>query len=163
MHARQQLAQQGETLGLDLWANNGKAGDIATRPGEARDETAANRIGGGTNDDGDGGRGVLGRQHGVRANRHDDLHLEPNELLRQGDEELGSFGVASFNEQIPALHPAECAQKRGYLLGLGRSLRQTVPELADTADGCPGLRARGKRRSNHACRHSADERSPIQH
>ncbi len=113
MQARQQLVQQGESLGLDLWANIGKAGDIAARPGEARDETAADRIGGGTNDDGDGGRGVLGRQYGVRAPRDDDLHLEPNELLRQGAEELGSFGVASFNEQIPDLHPAECAQRRG--------------------------------------------------
>ena len=134
MQARQQLAQQGELLGLDLWAKTGKAGDIAARPGEARDETAADRILGGTNDDGDGGRGVLGRQYGVRAKRDDDLHLEPNELLRHGAEELGSFGVASFNEQIPALHPAECAQRRGELLGLRRSLRQTGPELADTAD-----------------------------
>ena len=33
-------------------------------------------------------------------------HLE---LLRHGAEELGSFGVASFNEQIPELHPAECS------------------------------------------------------
>jgi hypothetical protein len=92
LHARQQLAQQGETLSVDLRASKGKAGDIAAGPRQARDETAADRIAGGTNDDGDGGRGVLGRQHGVRANRHDDLHLEPNELLCQGSEELGSFG-----------------------------------------------------------------------
>ena len=70
MQARQRLAQHGELLGLNLWAKTGKAGDIAVRPGEARDETAADRIVGGSNDDGDGGRGVPCCHYSGAAHEH---------------------------------------------------------------------------------------------
>ena len=58
--------------------------------------------------------------------RHDDLHLEPNELLREGSEELGSaVGVASLDEQILALCPTKFAQRSVCLLEHGRSRSRT--------------------------------------
>jgi hypothetical protein len=113
LRGRQQLAQQRETLGVELRGNNGIAGDIAARPGQACDETGADRVASGPNNDRYGGCRVLRRKCGVRAISRDEFHLEPNELLREGSEELGfAVCVASFDEQILALHPAEFAQMR---------------------------------------------------
>src|SRR4029453_16042961 len=126
LQARQQLTQQRETLGVNLWANKGKACDITAGAGEARDETGADRVASGPKKDWYRGRGILGRLRGGRAPRHDDFHVEPNELLREGAEELGSaVGVASFDEQIPAHHPAESAQRRVFHLEVGRSWQRT--------------------------------------
>jgi hypothetical protein len=69
-------------IGVKLWANNGKACDIAARPGQASDDTGADEVASGVNDDRYRGSSVLRRNGCVHTVGSDEFHLEPNELLR---------------------------------------------------------------------------------
>jgi hypothetical protein len=55
-------------------ADAGHAGDIAARPGEARDESCRHRVEGGHEHDRDLARGISRRQHRRRSRSEENVH-----------------------------------------------------------------------------------------
>src|SRR5262249_7650429 len=79
----QQLAQEFQPLCCQLGRENTDAGEVATRPGEARNKTNADRVITGYEDDWDCRRCRLGREYGRGSDRNDHGTLAANETSRK--------------------------------------------------------------------------------
>src|SRR5262252_5962255 len=76
------LLENLQPLGTDVWAKDAVAGDISSRSGEAWHEPGAHGIADRDHDDGNGGGGLLGRQACGRAEGRNDVHRATNERPR---------------------------------------------------------------------------------
>src|SRR5262245_27061392 len=79
----QQLAQEFQPLCCQLGRENTDAGEVAARPGEARNKTNADRVITGYEDDWDCRRCRLGCEYGRGSDRNDHGNLAANEISRQ--------------------------------------------------------------------------------
>src|SRR5262245_36670546 len=79
----QQLAQEFQPLCCQLGRENTDAGEVATRPGEARNKTNADRVITGYEDDWDCRRCRLGCEYGRCTDRSDHGNLSANQIGRQ--------------------------------------------------------------------------------
>src|SRR5262245_38484564 len=87
------------------------AGELTARSREARDETAADRIGNNPENDGDGARLLQQRRSGGCL-RKNEIGLQSDELLRESMHRLrvGRVRPASVGPQITAVRPAQFPQ-----------------------------------------------------
>ena len=94
----------------EFGAHDGQSGDVATGPGEAGDEAAPHRIAHAYHHNGDRRGRVLGGQSRWRPLRHDDIHLETDQLGREGREPLVlPFRRALLHDEVLAFDIAERA------------------------------------------------------
>src|SRR2546427_13256308 len=89
----------------------GDARDRSTRPRETLDVTGRDGITGGRHHDRDGAGGTPARRDGRVTTRHDDIHLELDELSGQLVESAAAaLGVTVLDEDGGSGRPAELAQ-----------------------------------------------------
>ena len=89
-------------------SNDGQSSDVAPRPGEAGDEAAPQRIGRAPHHNGDRRRRVLGGQGRCHTPHHQDIHLEMDQLGREGREPLVlPFRPAVLYDEVLAFDIAE--------------------------------------------------------
>jgi hypothetical protein len=123
----------------------GQAGDVPARPGQARDHPGCDGIGHRPNDDRDRLGHLLGRQRAGHRCRHEDVHVQPDQL---GDERGEALGLALrrsvLNGNVVALDVAQVAQPLPEGLDLG-GLRSRVHDT-ETSTARWWLRVRRKRR-----------------
>jgi hypothetical protein len=100
-----------QPLAGELRAQGAQARDVAPWVRQAGDEPLPNRITGARHHNRDRARGVLGRPDRVAAPRHDDVHLEPNQLGRQvGEPLVPPLRIPVLNDEVLALDVVELAQ-----------------------------------------------------
>ena len=100
-----------------------------------------------------------------RPQRHDDVHLEPDQLGRQVGQPVDPIlRISIVDDNILALNPPELAQpmpervEQVRPIGRGRRAKKTYPRHLSRL-----LRVGGERRGEEATRQAADERPPIHH
>src|SRR6266545_6002325 len=108
---RNGLLEQFQTLADELRGEVGQPRDIATRPREAGDEPAPNRIAS-NKDNGDSRSRLLGHTGAECASfGHDDINLERNQFGRKSGEPLElPLGISVFNHDVAALDVTEITQ-----------------------------------------------------
>src|SRR5262245_35880500 len=138
--------------------------DVAAWPRETRYEPDCDRLGETQSDDRDCSRRIPGGLGRGGGRRHDDVHLEPDELVREGRQTIGlALRVSILNEQSSALDPPELAQSLAKSLkgtGIGRRGRSDG-EIPYSVDLTRRLCADGQRRHCEAARDTADEGSSF--
>jgi hypothetical protein len=92
-----------------LSAPGDEAGGVAPRPREARDESAADRIGDVDENDGDDARSLQQRRGRQRTCRKNEVGLEGNEFLGKSLDRLlvVGFRPAHVDPDAATFHPAE--------------------------------------------------------
>ena len=125
-HARDRILEQLEPFRHELGNEERVAGDVAARAREARDDARSNGVA-------DVGhdhryrirRGCLLRGEGARCRvRHDDIHLEPDELGGElGKTVVLTFGKAKLDDDILALDVTQVAQSRPECIDAGGPCR----------------------------------------
>jgi hypothetical protein len=84
--------------------------DVPARPAQTRDEAASHGIGNERRDNGDGGGRSLGGEGSGRGGGHNDIHLAPHQLRRQGGELIFPVGrPAVVDGKVLSLYPTELA------------------------------------------------------
>ena len=150
------LLENLQPLGTDVWAKDAVAGDISSRSGEAWHEPGAHGIADRDHDDGNGGGGLLGRQACGRAEGRNDVHRATNERPRGLGKLLRHFiAIRILEGDVLAFEVTEIAQPvtEGVLPG-------RVINDADTRNLPRLLRARRKRPRSRAAE-QRDELAPL--
>ncbi len=89
-NAGERLLEQLQPLGDEFRAQEGRARNICTRPGETGHEPIANRIAHSNPYDGNGRGRLLGSTGSGRSHRDDEVDLETGEFSRQSRVALDS-------------------------------------------------------------------------
>jgi hypothetical protein len=159
--AGKQLSKQSEALAYQLWAEEGRSGDISPWPRQARDQPAAHRITHRRRDD----RDRVGRLPGSQTARcrtgDDEVDLERYQLSRKFGKPLDSaIRRPVLEHDIPALDVTQIVEalakgvEAGPPLGVNAVDRQQANAL-----GRAGLLCRGGMRSGQGdgaeCREGA--------
>src|SRR5206468_4977836 len=135
--------------------------DIATRPRQAGDEPASNRIASSSEDNWEDPGCLLGGKGSGCAHGHDDINFERNQFGRKSGEPLElPLGISVFNDDVATLDVAEVTQSlteglaqvgarsqvgrqvayssgRGGLLGAGGPRAEESTEEKGDAEGKP--------------------------
>src|SRR4029453_16669878 len=142
-----------------------ETGDVAARPREARDEAAADRIGNGRENDGDGVRLLQQRGRGGGGVRKKNLGLQGDELLRESLPRLrvGGCRPASVDPGVAALRPPELLESlpecRDHSLCL-RVVLGKAHQHTNAPHPVRLLRARSERPRHHRAAEKGDELAP---
>jgi hypothetical protein len=124
-HARNRLLEELDALWVEIAGDDRHAGEVPPWARQARDKSLRDGIADDEHDR-DRGRRPLGRPRRWASVRHEDLHLEPDEISGELGVPLGSPArVPLLDREIAALDPPEFLQplpKRidGIRTGLGR-------------------------------------------
>src|SRR5262249_998325 len=149
---------------LDLRVHGGDAGDIATRPVEAGDETGFDRVYATAEDDWNGRGPCLRRKCHGGSHRDNDSHLTAYEIGYQHRQSIVvALGPAIFDDHIAALEIAGFAQSFTDCCHhmSARPWRTTV-EISDHRQ-CRLLRARRERPRGRRAAEQYDEVTSPHH
>src|SRR5207302_2054246 len=113
LHRRQHVLKHLDTFPVRLWNHIRQPGDIATRSGQARNQTRSDRVACEENN-GNGGRRGLRRKSGRRGESNNDGYLSLYQLIRHAwkpikltlsparfDYDISSFAVAYLTQAVP--------------------------------------------------------------
>ena len=132
-HAEQQL----QLLGADVAGEVREPGDVPSRPRQAFDKAAADRVAGGCHDDRNRGGCFLKRADGLRGSGNNHVHFQPHQFCRQVGKALAPVVKAPLDHQILALNVAELAHspREGTdEVGVDRVRATTLCQEADAPD-----------------------------
>src|SRR5262249_35098003 len=153
-HPRRNVFEQLQPFCADAEFELTKAGGIAARPRQARDQSAADGIGDGDEDDGHVAACPLQRRHDRCAGGEDDIRAERDEFGRVSAKRVRIDGArAMLDPHVTALAPTELREfraERGELRLTSRVGLAIIVEHADAPDPLALRRARRKRRRRHA-------------
>ena len=124
--ARDRILEQLEPFRRELGNEERVAGDVAAGAREARDDARSNGVADVGHDHRNRiRRGCLLRGEGARCRvRHDDIHLEPDELGGElGKTVILTFGEAKLDDDILALDVTQVAQSRPECIDAGGPCR----------------------------------------
>ena len=108
----QHLPGQFDAFACHFGAHVGNSGDIATRPGEARDQSGFDRISGHRHDNRNVARRLLRRPRCRREPGHDHIDFEPHQLRRQiGQPACLAFIRAELVSDVSPLEVTELAHR----------------------------------------------------
>src|SRR5438477_6487725 len=159
------LLEQFQTLADEIRGEEGQPRDIAARPRQAGDEPAPNRIGGSSEDNGEGPGRLLGSHGGECGWGQDDIDLEGNEFGRESGEPLElPLGISVFDQDVAALDVTELTQSLAeglWQVGTSGQVDGRQPSYSSDLGRLLGLG--GERCGEKAASQSADERSPRGH
>jgi hypothetical protein len=145
------LLEQLQPLADQLRRESGHSSDVSPRPRQAGHEPTPDRIVMIRHDDGDRRRGAPGRLGSGCGARDYDVHLEPNKLVHEGGESVGSFPVPStLDEDVLAVDVPQFTQPLEESLPgepTPRAVRRGTPEKAYPIE-FPGLLRLGRERRN---------------
>src|SRR5262245_43870984 len=140
------LLEKLQPLGTDVRANDGIAGDISSRSGEAWHEPGAYGIADRDHDDGNRGGGLLGRQACGRAEGCNNVHRATNERrCGLGESLRHAIGIRIVEGDVVAVEVTEIAQPVTEGVPVER-----VVDNADARDLPRLLRARRERPRSRA-------------
>src|SRR5262245_21706138 len=148
------LLENLQPLGTDVRANDGVAGDISSRSGEAWHEPGAYGIADRDHDDGDRGGGLVSREACGRAEGRNDVHRATNERRRGLGESLRhSIAIRIVEGDVLAFEVTEIAQP----------VTEGVPveRVVDNADARDLPRLLRARRERPRSRRAADKRNEV--
>jgi hypothetical protein len=113
LKARRHLLEQSQPFAGDGRLIGGEPGDVATRPCQARNDSAANRIRNAYEDGRDRASGLPQRLGRDRVGGDDNVRREPNEFFRVSPGEVRVDGApAIVDAQVVALAPTQCLEFR---------------------------------------------------
>lgn len=156
------LLEELEALGAQGHRLVGHPGDVAARPGEAVDQAEAHRVADEPHHDRDRGRGLPGRLGRGAADRHDRVHVERDQLGREGGEPLlPGVGPAHHVRDVPVLDVAELLE--GLTQGQGREPvgRARPPGEERHLPHLLRLRRRDERREQDTASQHSERGPPI--
>src|SRR5258705_8993281 len=160
----QHLLQQLDVLLAESGNEIRQASHVATRLGQAADESLTHRIHHEGHDDGDRCRNLHGGPGLPGAGRDDDVHLRPDQLgheARQARGVTAAEGVA--DDEVLALDVPEFAHRIAERLPVGGPGRiRPERQQRNRRDLRARLRPRGDGRGKETAGQRADERAPIQ-
>ena len=105
------LLEELQSLGTEIRAEDGIAGDVFPGLSQARDQPGPDRIADADHDDRDGGGRLLGRAGRRRTEGRDQVDRAADQRRRRRCQPVGlPFPVAIFEGDVPALLIAEIAQ-----------------------------------------------------
>jgi hypothetical protein len=157
--ARHRLAQQLDPFRDQFAGQGAQASDVSARARQPGDDTGHQRIAARGHHDGNRCGGILGRHHGGRPARHDQIDVETSQLGRELRKALGAaIGRAIVDDEVLALDVAEVPQTLAQRIEIG-GVRRRRNHLQDAdAVNLAGLLCAGREPPR---RRAAEERDEI--
>src|SRR5262249_28178532 len=159
--ARRDLLEQPQPLPGQGRLHIDETGDVAARPGEARDEAAADWIGGGRENDGDAARLLQHRRGGGCVLRKNEVGPQLDDFPRESLHQLHiRRRPASVDPDIAALRPAELLESLAERRDKGLSFRVALGICHQHVDP-PHLLGLLRARRERPCGYTAKQRDEL--